>query len=87
MSEWISVEERLPEENEKVLIICKNKAMFVADYYLFTNSDEQVWRTYGALGTGRRVATNRITHIGSHSPNHQRSNSCAVTYLHSPDRV
>ena len=57
---WISVKEQLPEEKTEVLVVCKNLSVFVAKYFTFY--DEQIWTTAGPLGSGRRIATNRITH-------------------------
>ena len=57
---WISVKEQLPEEKTEVLVVCKNLSVFVAKNFTF--HDEQIWTTAGPLGSGRRIATNRITH-------------------------
>lgn len=57
---WISVKEQPPEEKTEVLVVCKNLSVFVAKYFTFY--DEQIWTTAGPLGSGRRIATNRITH-------------------------
>ena len=62
MSEWISVKERLPEEDRQVLISCKNKAMFVAAFQQMYFSGEIVWHVSGPLGANRKVATDRVTH-------------------------
>lgn len=63
MSEWISVKDRLPDENCLVLFYCKNGAIFSGcmQYNGLINKPIS-WATYGPLGTGRNVATNKVTH-------------------------
>lgn len=59
--EWIPVEDHLPDEKTEVEIYCKNGAMFFAQYWRGYDG-ELHWTTCGPLGSGRRVATNRVTH-------------------------
>jgi len=61
-SGWIPINDHPPNENEDVLVKCKNGARFVAYRIKYNYSDDDVWNTRGPLGTGRRIATSRITH-------------------------
>ena len=60
---WIPVEDRLPDENVKVLLMCKNKAMFVGflgRYYC--DSDELRFLIYTALNSTKLLNKGRVTH-------------------------
>ena len=58
---WISVEERLPERDESVLILCKNKAMFTG--YQFTDYEgESRWKIHTALSSTKLLNRGRVTH-------------------------
>ena len=60
---WISVEERLPEENMSVLLLCKNNAIFVGflgRYY--SKSDELRFLIHTALNSTKRLNKGRVTH-------------------------
>lgn len=59
---WIPVTERLPEEEELVLILCKNGARFVGycgkQYYDY----ERRWRIKTALNSTKLLNLGRVTH-------------------------
>jgi hypothetical protein len=59
---WIPVTERLPEEEELVLIVCKNGARFVGycgkQYYDL----ERRWRIKTALNSTKLLNKGRVTH-------------------------
>lgn len=58
---WISVEERLPESDKSVLILCKNKAMFTG--YQFPDYEgESRWGIHTALSSTRLLNRGRVTH-------------------------
>lgn len=59
---WVPISDHPPSENEDVLVKCKNGAKFVAYRVKYNYMDDDVWNTRGPLGTGRRIATPRITH-------------------------
>lgn len=61
-NQWIPVSERLPEKETPVLIACKNKAVFVSEYKGTDYELRKIWSVRGPLGTGRRVASSRVTH-------------------------
>lgn len=64
MNEWISVKEQLPNENVPVLIFCKNSARFVSEKKVmrWPDGEETYWIVRGPLGSGRKIASNRVTH-------------------------
>lgn len=51
-SPWISVEERLPEENQEYLVVLDNRVVCVAQY----NKNNKSWLIYGTGYTYRVVA-------------------------------
>lgn len=57
--EWFNVKENPPKEHEEVIVLCKNGDMHISSYYL-GYGNEQYWKVKGPLGSGRRIATNRI---------------------------
>ena len=59
---WIPVSERLPEEEELVLIICKNGARFVGYYKRFHYNNEISWGIKTALNSTRWLNKGRVTH-------------------------
>ena len=58
---WISVEERLPEQEQTVLLVCKNGARFVG-FYRFDYDGEVQWKIWTALGSARKLNKGRVTH-------------------------
>lgn len=51
-SPWISVKERLPEENKEYLVVLDNRVVYVAQY----NKNNKSWLIYGAGYTYNVVA-------------------------------
>jgi len=51
-SPWISVKERLPEENQEYLVVLDNRAVYVALY----NKNNKSWLIYGTGYTYKVVA-------------------------------
>ena len=62
MSSWINAKSNPPAYDDEVLVRCKNGAKFVAVRQEPTYDGCDRWIVRGPLGTGRRVATARITH-------------------------
>lgn len=64
MNEWINVKDQLPEEDVPVIIYCKNKAIFIAEMKIlrWPDGEEIYWIVRGPLGSGRKIASSRITH-------------------------
>ena len=62
MDSWIDVKSKPPAYEEEVLVRCKNGARFVATRQYLTYDKSDGWFVKGPLGTGRRIATSRITH-------------------------
>ena len=58
---WISVEERLPERDKSVLILCKNKAMFTGYQYPDYEGKSR-WRIHTALSSTKLLNRGRVTH-------------------------
>lgn len=61
MGEWISVEEKLPEDHETVLIFCKNGAMFIGYHFVDYENDVR-WRINTALGSTKLLNKGRVSH-------------------------
>lgn len=62
-SRWIPVTERLPKPNLKVLILCKNDAMFVGiRTQRYSYGEELRWGVYSALGSLKVLTKGRVTH-------------------------
>lgn len=60
---WISVDERLPKPDEKVLILCKNGAMFVGKRtYRYSYGEELRWGVFTALGSVKVLNKGRVSH-------------------------
>ena len=51
-SPWISVKERLPEENKEYLVVLDNRVVYVAQY----NKNNKSWLIYGTVYTYNVVA-------------------------------
>ena len=60
MPRWIPVTERLPDEDVSVLVLCKNHAMFVGFYRVY--SQEGRWHTKTALNSSKLLNKGRVTH-------------------------
>lgn len=61
--EWISVQDRLPDEKKCVLLICKNGAMFVGGWITVGYSKPEVqWRITTALSSTKVLNKGRVTH-------------------------
>lgn len=58
---WIPVNERLPEAEKSVLLLCKNKAMFTG-YQCPDYSGEARWRVHTALKSTKLLNKGRVTH-------------------------
>lgn len=61
-SKWIPVTERLPEDEELVLIHCKNGAMFVGYCGKQYCDYERRWRIKTALNSTKLLNLGRVTH-------------------------
>ena len=61
-SRWIPVTERLPEDEELVLILCKNGAMFVGYCGKQYCDYERRWRIKTALNSTKLLNLGRVTH-------------------------
>lgn len=59
---WIPVSEWLPDEEELVLIICKNGARFVGYYKRSHYNNEISWGIKTALNSTRWLNKGRVTH-------------------------
>lgn len=59
---WIPVTELLPEEEELVLIICKNGARFVGYCGKRYGDFERRWRIKTALNSTKLLNLGRVTH-------------------------
>lgn len=57
---WIPVTDRFPEEDVSVLVLCKNHAMFVGFYRVY--SQEGRWHTKTALNSSKLLNKGRVTH-------------------------
>ena len=58
-SEWISVEDKLPEDLETVLALCKDGGMFVGRYARYISCGK--WEIWTAMKSTRTVSR-RVTH-------------------------
>lgn len=59
---WISVEDKVPENNQRVLAYCgKTKKYFVGSVMSYQFSDGVYWRHEGAKGAMYAV-TSKVTH-------------------------
>lgn len=61
-SKWIPVTERLPDEKELVLILCKNGATFVGYCGMQYADLERRWRIKTALNSTKLLNLGRVTH-------------------------
>lgn len=59
---WIPVTERLPEENIKVLLLCKNKATFVGVHGKYYAGTESRFKIFTALNSTKLLNKGRVTH-------------------------
>lgn len=59
--EWISVEDRLPEEHTTVLVLCKNGAMFTG-YCFCDYCDDMRWKIHTALSSTKLLNKGRVSH-------------------------
>ena len=59
---WIPESERLPDEKELVLILCKNGAMFVGYCGMQYADFERRWRIKTALNSTKLLNLGRVTH-------------------------
>lgn len=59
--EWISVEDRLPEEHVTVLALCKNGAMFTG-YCFCDYCDDMRWKIHTALSSTKLLNKGRVSH-------------------------
>ena len=62
IQKWIPVTERLPEEEELVLILCKNGARFVGYCGKQYCDYERRWRIKTALNSTKLLNLGRVTH-------------------------
>ena len=62
VQKWIPVTERLPEDEELVLIHCKNGAMFVGYCGKQYCDFERRWRIKTALNSTKLLNLGRVTH-------------------------
>lgn len=58
---WISVKDRLPDREQSVLLLCKNKAMFTGCHFLDYNNESR-WRIHTALNSTKLLNRGRVTH-------------------------
>ena len=61
-SKWISVEDELPNEEQLVLLLCKNGAMFVGYEKYNSYEQEPRWRIKTALNSTKLLNKGRVTH-------------------------
>ena len=59
---WIAVNERLPVEDDLVLILCKNKAIFVGACFRISYENEPRWRIKTALNSTKLLNKGCVTH-------------------------
>lgn len=59
---WISVNERMPEEDKLVLMLCKNGAMFVGYCGIPWNNSERRWHIKTALNSTKLLNKGRVSH-------------------------
>ena len=60
---WIPVEERVPDVDVSVLLICKNGAMFVGRRtHRYSYGKELRWCVGTALGSAKMLNKGRVTH-------------------------
>lgn len=59
---WVAVNERLPDEDVLVLILCKNKAMFVGSCFKANYENESRWKIRTALSSTKLLNKGRVTH-------------------------
>jgi hypothetical protein len=62
LNQWIPVTERLPEEDKKILVLCKNGAMFVGVMGKFYGGTEIRFMTCTALNSTKLLNKGRVTH-------------------------
>ena len=61
-SKWISVKDRLPEEDKKILLLCKNGAMFVGVLGRYYGGTESRFKICTALASTKLLNKGRVTH-------------------------
>lgn len=61
-SKWISADDRLPDEEQLVLLLCKNGAMFVGYEKYNSYEPEPRWRIKTALNSTKLLNKGRVTH-------------------------
>lgn len=59
---WIPVTERLPEEREAVLVLCKNGMIFVGFQVKHNYESGIRWQIYTALGSTKSLNKGRVSH-------------------------
>jgi hypothetical protein len=59
---WIPVSERLPVEDIRVLLLCKNKAMFVGVHGKYYGGTESRFKICTALNSTKLLNKGRVTH-------------------------
>lgn len=62
LNQWIPVTERLPKEDKKILVLCKNGAMFVGVMGKYYGGTESRFRTCTALNSTKLLNKGRVTH-------------------------
>ena len=64
MNKWFNVKDQMPDEDVPVIICCKNKAIFIAEKKVlrWPDGEEIYWIVRGPLGSGRKIASSRITY-------------------------
>ena len=61
-SKWISVEDELPNEEQLVLLLCKNGARFVGYEKYNSYEQEPRWRIKTALNSTKLLNKGKVTH-------------------------
>ena len=61
-SGWISVKDRLPDEKNSVLILCKNGAMFTGYRLNHIQNYDSGWMVHTVLRSTKKINKGRVTH-------------------------
>lgn len=59
---WISVKDRLPDEKNSVLILCKNGAMFTGYRLNHIQNYDSGWMVHTVLRSTKKINKGRVTH-------------------------